>query len=197
VPDRIVMATGNPGKLAEIRDILEGTGLTVEPQSAFDFEPAEETGQTFPDNARLKARKAADATGLPAIADDSGLTVDALHGAPGVRSARYAGPAASDADNIAKLLAALRGVPEAQRGAAFHCVTVAAWPGDARPPLVAEGIWHGRIAEDACGAGGFGYDPVFFDPELGCTAAQMTKAQKNARSHRGQAFRELGRLLSR
>ena len=194
--ERIVMATGNPGKLAEIRELLSGRGLTILPQSAFDFEPAEETGETFLDNAMLKAEKAAEATGLPAIADDSGLAVEALQGAPGVRSARYAGAAATDADNIAKLLAALQGLPETERAAAFHCVVVAVWPGNARPPLIAEGIWRGRIAVEPAGGGGFGYDPVFVEPVLGCTAAEMTSEQKNARSHRGQAFRELARLLS-
>jgi len=189
-----VLATGNKGKLNEIRQILDGTGLHVEPQSSFNFEPAEETGSSFLENALLKARHAATETGLPAIADDSGLVVDALDGAPGVYTARYAGVGASDRDNIEKLLRALQGVEG--RGAAFHCVTVVAWPQDAREPLIAEGVWRGTIATRAHGDGGFGYDPVFCDPELGKCAAEMTPEDKNARSHRGQAFRALGAMLS-
>lgn len=191
--ETFVMATGNMGKLAEIRQILAGAGLTIEPQSDFNFEPAEETGGTFLENALLKARHAANETGLPAIADDSGLVVDALDGAPGVHSARYAGRAASDRENIGKLLHALRGIQD--RSAAFHCVTVVAWPADSREPLVAEGVWRGTITVQARGDGGFGYDPVFYDPELGKCAAEMSPAEKNARSHRGQAFRALGAML--
>lgn len=188
-----VLATGNKGKLNEIRQILDGTGLLVEPQSGFDFVPAEETGSTFLENALLKARHAAAETGLPAIADDSGLAVDALNGAPGVYTARYAGEEASDQDNIEKLLRALQDVEG--RDAAFHCVTVVAWPQNDREPLIAEGVWKGTIALKAHGDGGFGYDPVFYDPELGRCAAEMTPAEKNARSHRGQAFRALGAML--
>jgi XTP/dITP diphosphohydrolase len=194
--DPVVLATGNRGKLEEIRKLLAGTGITIVPQSEFDFEPAEETGATFTENALLKSRHAANQTGLVAIADDSGLCVDALEGRPGVYTARFAGPGASDEANIRKLLDELAGVDAAQRGAAFHCVTVAAWPGESRPPVIAEGVWHGRIGEQAEGAGGFGYDPVFVDPQLGRCAAQMTADEKNARSHRGQAFRRLCKLLT-
>lgn len=190
---RFVMSTGNMGKLAEIRQILAGSDFEIEPQSSFDFEPAEETGATFVENALLKARKAAAETGLAAIADDSGLSVDALDGAPGVYTARFAGEGASDADNIEKLLQELEGFGE--RGAAFHCVAVVTWPDESREPLVAQGVWRGEIARERAGSAGFGYDPVFFDPGLGKCSAQMTPEEKNSRSHRGQAFRELGKLL--
>ena len=192
---RIVIATSNQGKLAEIRQILHGDNVAIIPQSEFDFEPAEETGDTFLENALLKARKAASETGLVAIADDSGLMVDSLGGAPGVYSARYAGDNASDEQNVTKLLSALQGVNFENRSAAFHCVAVVVFPGEERPPLVAEGEWHGRIATLASGEGGFGYDPVFFDPTLDKRAAEMTAEEKNARSHRGRAFRKLGNLL--
>ena len=193
---RIVIATGNQGKLAEIRQILHGDDVDIVPLSEFDFEPADETGDTFLENALLKARKAASETGLVAIADDSGLMVDAIGGAPGVYSARYAGDNASDEQNVTKLLSKLKGVNGENRSAAFHCVAVVVFPGEERPPLVAEGEWHGRIAIAASGEGGFGYDPVFFDPDLGKCAAEMTAGEKNARSHRGQAFRQIGMLLT-
>ena len=192
---RIVIATGNQGKLAEIRQILHGDNAEIIPQSDFDVEPAEETGDTFLENALLKARKAAVETGLVAIADDSGLVVDALGGAPGVYSARYAGDNASDEQNVTKLLSALQCVNVENRNAAFHCVAVVVFPDDEHPPLVTEGEWRGRIAIAASGDGGFGYDPVFFDPTLDKCAAEMTAEEKNARSHRGQAFRKLGDLL--
>ena len=188
-----VMATGNAGKLREIRQILDGTGIQIRPQSEFEFEPAEETGTTFVANALLKARQATRATGLPAIADDSGLCVAALDGAPGVFTARYAGEGATDQQNNDKLLRALDGVDD--RRAFFHCVTVVTWPEENREPLVAEGRWHGEIARVASGAGGFGYDPVFFDPELGKCSAELAAAEKNARSHRGQAFQALGAMI--
>ena len=193
---RIVIATGNQGKLAEIRQILHGDDVEIVPLSEFDFEPADETGDTFLENALLKARKAASETGLVAIADDSGLMVDAIGGAPGVYSARYAGDNASDEQNVTKLLSALKGVNGENRSAAFHCVAVVVFPGEERPPLVAEGEWRGRIASAASGESGFGYDPVFFDPDLGLRAAEMTAREKNARSHRGQAFRQIGMLLT-
>ena len=192
---RIIIATGNKGKLAEIRQILHGENLEIIPQSEFDFEPAEETGETFLANAILKARRAASETGLVSIADDSGLVVDALDGAPGVYSARYAGVAASDEQNVEKLLHALQGVNIENRGAAFHCVAVVVYPNDQQSPLIAEGEWRGRITSTTSGEGGFGYDPVFFDPSLGKCAAEMTVDEKNERSHRGQAFRRLGELL--
>lgn len=192
---RIVLATGNKGKLAEIRQILRGHDITVEPQSNFDFVPAEETGDTFLANAMLKARQAADKTGLIAIADDSGLSVDALNGAPGVRSARFAGDAASDNENVDKLLLDLQQQPESQRAASFHCVAVVVFPEPQVEPLIAKGEWRGSIALTRRGKSGFGYDPVFFDPESGKCAAELTPAEKNQRSHRGQAFQRLGALL--
>lgn len=195
----VVMATGNKGKLAEINGILQRVGLatrvSILPQSDFDFVPAEETGSTFVENALLKARHAAAATGMIAIADDSGLAVDALNGEPGVLTARYVGADANDAENIKKLLAAMSDVLVKDRGASFHCVGVIAFPDPSRLPLIATGEWRGQIALQESGAGGFGYDPVFFDPELGMCAAEMTVDEKNARSHRGQAFRQIGELL--
>jgi XTP/dITP diphosphohydrolase len=189
-PDRIVMATGNPGKIREIAGLLAGLGIEVVPQSRFGVKDAEETGTTFAENSLLKARHAAEATGLPAIADDSGLAVDALGGAPGVYSARYAGGAGDEANNE-KLLAALEN--ESDRGAAFHCVATYVEPGG--EPLVAEGEWRGTILHERRGEGGFGYDPVFYVPECGCSSAELEPAEKNARSHRGQALRKLVALI--
>ena len=187
----VVLASSNPGKLAELKARLEPAGLRVVPQDAFGVEPPEETGLTFVENALIKARAACAATGLPALADDSGIVVDALAGAPGVRSARYAGPGASDDDNVARLLEALRGVAPAERGAAFVCAIV--WLRHARDPcpIVCEGIWEGRVLDAPRGDGGFGYDPVFFLEALGRTAAELSRAEKNAVSHRGQALAQL------
>lgn len=189
-PSRIVMATANPGKIREIAGLLAGLGIEVVPQSDFGVEDAEETGTTFAENSLLKARHAAEATGLPAIADDSGLAVDALDGAPGVYSARYADGAGDEANND-KLLAALEN--ETNRGAAFHCVATYIEPGG--EPLVAKGEWRGTILRERRGAGGFGYDPLFYVPECGCSSAELTPAEKNARSHRGQALRKLVALI--
>lgn len=191
-PRRFVVATSNRGKLAEIRALLEGASLELVAQGELGIAPAEESAPTFVENALAKARHAATESGLPAIADDSGLAVDALDGAPGVRSARYAGEGANDRANVDKLLAALSAVPQAQRRARFHCVVVALNAPDDPAPLVATGSWAGRIALAPSGSGGFGYDPVFFDPERGCTAAELPAATKNAISHRAKAF---GRLL--
>ncbi len=188
------MASGNPGKLREMARILAEFGLTVVPQSEFAVTEAEETGTTFVENALIKARHAVAATGLPAIADDSGLAVDALQGRPGVYSARYAGESAGDDANIDKLLRELQNVDDAARGATFHCVACFVTP-DATEPLVATGEWRGRIARQRQGDGGFGYDPVFIDTELGVSAAELTAEQKNRRSHRGKALQELSRLL--
>ena len=192
-PRRIVLATGNKGKLAEIQQLLHGRDFEIVPQSEFDFVPAEETGSTFLENALLKARLAARETGLVSIADDSGLVVDALGGEPGVYSARFAGEDASDEQNVEKLLNALEGVEE--RGACFRCVAVVVFPDESVAPLVGEGEWRGSIAKSRCGEGGFGYDPIFFDPELGKCAAEMTAGEKNSRSHRGEAFLALEGLL--
>ena len=188
------MATGNAGKLREIGALLSNSGVAVVAQSALDVEPAEETGDTFEANALLKARNAARQTGLAAIADDSGLVVDALDGRPGVRSARYAGVHASDAENIAKLLREMRNVEN--RAAHFHCAAVFVRHADDKSPLVAEACWHGEISKAQKGNAGFGYDPVFFDPELGLTGAELSAEQKNAASHRGQAIRRLAGMMT-
>jgi XTP/dITP diphosphohydrolase len=192
---RWVVATGNRGKLIEIRALLQGAGLELVPQDELGVGSAAETATTFVENALLKARHAAAATGLPAIAEDSGLIVDALGGAPGIRSARYAGDKAGDVHNVEKLLDALRGVPAARRTARFHCVAVALIRPDDGAPLLAEGVWEGRIAERPAGGGGFGYDPVFVDPLLGLTGAELTREAKNEVSHRAQAFRRLAAVM--
>ena len=188
------MASGNAGKLREIARILQGLDVEVVAQSEFGVTDADETGTTFVDNALIKARHAAEATCLPAIADDSGLSVDALDGAPGVYSARYAGPDATDESNVDKLLDALRDVPDAERGAAFHCVACFVMPGE-EDALIAKGEWRGSILHERRGVGGFGYDPVFLDPESGVASAELTPDKKNARSHRGKALLKLQELL--
>ena len=191
-----VLATGNRGKLAELDRLLADAGLDlrVTPQSELGVSAAPETGATFVENALTKARHAARITGLPAIADDSGLVVPALGGAPGVRSARFAGETADDAANIAKLLAALD-APSLDRAARFHCVLVALEHPDDPAPLLAAGSWTGQIAKAPKGGRGFGYDPVFFDPALGRTAAELDADAKNRVSHRGEALRRLIELL--
>jgi XTP/dITP diphosphohydrolase len=190
LPKKIVMATGNPGKIREIERLLDGLGVEIVAQSALGVSDADETGTTFAENSLIKARHAADATGLPAIADDSGLSVDALGGAPGVYSARYAGDAGDEANN-AKLLGALDGVED--RGAAFHCVATYVAPGE--EALVASADWRGEILRAQQGDGGFGYDPLFFVPECGCSSAELPPEEKNRRSHRGQALRKLVKML--
>ncbi len=194
---RIVLATGNAGKVREMGEILAPFGFEVVAQSALEVPEAEETGRTFVENAILKARNAAAHTGLPAIADDSGLEVDALGGAPGIHSARYAGPGAGDADNVAKLLRALEGVEEARRTARFQCLMVYMRHADDPTPLIFQGTWEGRILTAPRGDGGFGYDPVFLAGELGRTAAELDPATKNRLSHRGQALRALAEALRR
>jgi len=188
------MASGNAGKLREIVRILGGLNITVVPQSDFGVSDAEETGSTFVENALIKARHAANVTGLAAIADDSGLAVDVLDGRPGVYSARYSGPDANADSNIDRLLRELDGVPDGQRGAAFRCAACFVMPGKSAP-LIAEGEWRGLILRERQGAGGFGYDPVFLDPELGRSAAQLSACEKDAQSHRSQALHELARQL--
>ncbi len=188
---KVVLASSNPGKLAELNALLQPAGLQVVSQDALGVEPPEETGLTFVENALIKARAACAATGLPALADDSGVVVDALGGAPGVRSARYAGDGASDADNVAKLLDALEDVAAPERTAAFVCAIVYLRHARDPCPIVCEGVWEGRILDVARGAGGFGYDPAFFVASLGRTAAELSRAEKNAVSHRGQALAQL------
>lgn len=185
---KVVLATGNPGKVREMADLLAAFGLDIVAQTELGVESAEETGLTFIENAILKARHAAAITGLPAIADDSGLAVDVLGGAPGIYSARYAGEDASDRQNLLKLLAALENVPDDQRQAQFHCVLVYLRHAEDPTPLVFHGSWQGEITRSAVGEGGFGYDPVFYVPALGKTAGEMTKAEKHAVSHRGKAM---------
>ena len=186
-----VLATGNAGKAREIGELLAGLDMRVRAQSEFSIVGPEETGTTFVENAILKARHAARESGLPALADDSGIVVDALGGAPGVYSARYAGADASDADNLAKLLADMRGVPENQRGCRFVCVMVAMHSAADPLPLIATGVWEGRLLTAARGTGGFGYDPIFWVPDEGLSSAELPPARKNALSHRGQALRAL------
>ncbi len=190
---KIVMATGNTGKLREFEQLLADTGVAVIAQSMLDVVPAEETGDTFVENALQKARNAAEQTGLPAMADDSGLVVDALQGRPGIHSARFAGLQATDQDNIDKLLDALRDVTE--RRAHFHCAAVFVRHAGDEQPLIAQGRWYGEIATQQQGSAGFGYDPVFYDPKLNRCSAEMTAAEKNTRSHRGNAVRELCHLI--
>jgi XTP/dITP diphosphohydrolase len=185
----IVLASGNPGKIKEIQAILAQHPIV--PQSAFNVAEAEETGATFVENAIIKARNAALHCKLPAIADDSGLVVDALNGAPGVISARYAGVGASDQDNVDKLLQALEGVPDELRSARFICVMVFMEHADDPFPVIAQGVWEGRILHHPIGENGFGYDPVFWVPEHHCASAELPAAVKNALSHRGKALRNL------
>lgn len=185
---KVVLATGNPGKVRELADLLADFGLNVVAQTDLGVGSVEETGLTFIENAILKARHAAQVTGLPAIADDSGLAVDALGGAPGIYSARYAGLEASDQQNLEKLLVTLKDVPEGKRQAQFHCVLVYLRHAADPTPLVCHGSWAGEIIRAPAGAGGFGYDPIFYVPALGKTAAELSKAEKIAVSHRGQAL---------
>lgn len=194
---KVVLASSNPGKLREFAQLLAGSGMEVVPQGDFGVPQAQETGLSFVENAILKARNAAAHTGLPALADDSGIEVDALNGAPGIYSARYAGEGAGDAANNAKLLEALKDVDEAGRGARFHSVIVYLRHAEDPSPVIAEGVWEGRILRAPRGEGGFGYDPLFLVPALGKSAAELSKEEKNRLSHRGQALRRLCEQLAR
>ena len=194
---KFVLASSNPGKLAELETLLAPAGHHVVPQDVLGVEPPEETGLTFIENGLIKARAACAATGLPALADDSGIIVDALGGAPGVRSARYAGEGATDADNVSRLLESLEGVAVPERGAAFVCVIACLRHARDPRPIVCEGVWEGRVLDAPRGAGGFGYDPVFFVEALGRSAAELSHAEKNAVSHRGQALAQLLERLAR
>ncbi len=187
----IVLASGNPGKVREINQLLAELDLQVRPQGEFGVADAEETGLTFVENALLKARNAASHTGLPAIADDSGIEVDALNGAPGIYSARYAGTGASDQANLEKLLDALREVAEAARTARFQCLMVYLRHAEDPTPLICQGTWEGRILFEPRGDNGFGYDPVFYVPTHDCSSAELAPDVKNTLSHRGQALRQL------
>ena len=193
---QLVLASGNPGKLRELSAILGELGYQLHAQSEFDVEEADETGTTFVENAIIKARHAAALTGLPALADDSGIEVDALDGAPGVYSARFAGADADDAANNALLVDKLRGIPAAQRSARYRAVIVLMRHAADPSPLICEGSWEGMIQLEPAGEGGFGYDPYFFLPDRGCTSAQLSASEKNRISHRGAALEQLKRKLS-
>ena len=187
----IVLASSNPGKVREINQMLAGLDLSVVPQSDFKVIDAEETGLTFIENALIKARNATRHTGLPAIADDSGIEVDYLNGAPGIYSARYAGKNASDEQNLRKLLDDLVGIPEAERTARFQCLMVYLRHEFDPTPIICQGTWEGRILFEPRGSNGFGYDPIFFVPTHNCSSAELPPEVKNKLSHRGQALRKL------
>lgn len=187
----IVLASGNSGKLNEFRDLLRHCGFEVKAQSEFSVPNVEETGLTFVENAILKARQACEVTGLPAIADDSGIEVDVLHGEPGIYSARFAGKNASNQENNNKLLQLLSHVPKEQRTARYQCVLVFMQHANDPTPIICQAAWEGYILQSPIGEGGFGYDPIFFVPDQDCSAAQLDKAQKNAISHRGKAMQLL------
>jgi len=190
---QIILASSNKGKIKEIQDIL--AEHLIVPQSVFNVTDADETGSTFVENAIIKARHAAFQCKLPAIADDSGLVVDALSGAPGVISARYAGVGASDRDNVQKLLKELEDVPEERRSARFICVMVFLEHAEDPFPVIAQGVWEGQILYQPIGANGFGYDPVFWVPEQQCASAELSAAVKNSLSHRSKALRSLTNLV--
>lgn len=188
---KIILATNNAGKLQEIKALLQATNIELVSQADFNIPACDESGLTFIENAILKARHASKHSGLPAIADDSGLMVDALHDAPGVMSARFATPQTSDAANITKLLMELENIPLSQRTARFHCVAVYLRHANDPVPLIGQGIWEGQIAMEPKGSGGFGYDPIFWVLTHKCTAAELPTLEKNRISHRGQALRVL------
>lgn len=195
LPMKWVIASSNAGKLREFRELLGGSGIEFVTQGELGVGDADETGLTFVENALLKARKASRETGMPALGDDSGLCVDALGGAPGLYSARYAGAHGNGDANIDKLLDALRDVPDEQRGAHFYAVIVLLRHAEDPQPFIAEGMWSGRILHARRGNGGFGYDPVFLDPEQGHSAAELDTELKNRISHRGRALAALRQLL--
>lgn len=188
--NKIVLASGNKGKLREFAQLFAPMNIEVIPQSEFDVPEAEETVLTFVENAIIKARNACEHTGLPAIADDSGIEVDYLLGAPGIYSARYAGGDASDEDNLNALLSALTGVPDQERVARYQCLLVMMRHSKDPTPLICQADWQGQLLHSATGEGGFGYDPIFWVAEENCSAAQLTSEQKHAISHRGKAMRQ-------
>ncbi len=190
---QLVLATGNQGKVRELKNMLSELNIDVVAQSEFNVSEVPETGTTFIENAIIKARHAAKVTGLPAIADDSGLEVDALNGAPGIYSARYSGYNATDKSNIEKLLSDMQG--QTNRTARFWCVLVLMRHADDPTPLICQGSWEGEILTEAAGDGGFGYDPIFYVPKQQCAAAELTKEAKNGLSHRGRALQQLTELL--
>lgn len=195
VPKKLVLASGNHGKLAELTLMLTPLGFTLLPQSDWDVPEAVEDAHTFIENALIKARHAALHTGLPAIADDSGLVVPALGGAPGIHSARYAGQHGGDQANNQKLLGAMRNLTGSERAAYFYCAMVLVNFPDDPVPLIASASWHGEIGDAPRGAGGFGYDPLFWLPEHQCSSAELPSGEKNQISHRGQAACKLAQML--
>lgn len=195
-PRELLLASSNKGKLAEFNQCFADMAVTLVPQSALNIKAADETGLTFVENALLKARHGARQSGLPTLADDAGLVVDALGGAPGIYSARYAGVSASDADNVAKLLQALTDVPEDQRIAHFHCTLVYLSTATDPDPIICQARWYGRVLRAPQGHQGFGYDPIFYVPTHDCSAAQLPSNLKNALSHRGQAVQRMRQYLS-
>ncbi|RTE87824.1 RdgB/HAM1 family non-canonical purine NTP pyrophosphatase [Lysobacter sp. N42] len=190
-PEKLVLASGNQGKLKELKSLLEPLNISVHAQNEFNVGDVAETGLTFVENAIIKARHASAITKLPALADDSGLAVDALNGGPGIYSARYSGEGATDQKNIDKLLADMIDIPAEDRTAAFHCVLVYVEHTNDPTPLIAHGVWQGTITQEQSGSEGFGYDPVFYIASHQCTAAQLSREQKQAISHRGIALRKL------
>lgn len=194
---KIVLATGNLGKVKELSELLSSLNIEVLPQSQFNVPDVPETGTTFIENAIIKARHAAKLTGLPAIADDSGLEVDALQGAPGIYSARYAGENANDNDNMNKLLADLVNVADDKKSARFHCVLVFMKHENDPTPLICHGVWEGNIISEKIGEQGFGYDPIFWDSAHNMTSAQLPREIKNTLSHRSKALAKLTPLLEK
>lgn len=194
--NKVVLATGNKGKVKELASMLSGLGIEVLAQNHFAVSEVAETGSTFVENAIIKARHAAKETGLPAIADDSGLAVEALGGQPGVYSARYSGKQATDQSNIDKLLTELTNVPKGKRQAQFICVLVFMRHADDPTPIICQGEWAGEITTEQQGENGFGYDPVFWVEEQNCSSAQLSPEQKNSLSHRGKALKLLITQLS-
>ena len=192
---RIVLASNNPGKLREIRQILSGFDYEIVTQAEFNIRDVEENGLSFVENALIKARHASRIAGLPAIADDSGIEVDALDGDPGIYSARYAGPGATDKENNAKLLKALKNLPDEQRSARFQCVIVYLHHAHDPMPLIFSGTWEGRVLHEPRGTQGFGYDPLFYVPTHRCASAELPAEVKNRISHRAQALDALQRAL--
>lgn len=186
--DKLVLASGNSGKIKELKALLEPLHINIVAQSEFDVPDAEETGLTFIENAILKARNAARLTGLPALADDSGIAVDALNGMPGIYSARYAGTHGDRIANMQKLLQEMQDVPDDQRQAAFHCVLAFLRTADDPTPIICHGIWRGSVLHEMRGENGYGYDPIFYVPERNKSAAELTAEEKNSLSHRGKAL---------
>ncbi|MBW9258579.1 MAG: RdgB/HAM1 family non-canonical purine NTP pyrophosphatase [Candidatus Thiodiazotropha sp. (ex. Lucinisca nassula)] len=194
--ERIVLASNNAGKVREINQLLASEQITVVAQKDFNIPDAIEDGLSFVENAIKKARHASSLSGLPAIADDSGIEVDALNGAPGIYSARFAGPEASDEENLQKLLSRLEEIPEAKRTARFQCLMVYMRHAEDPTPIICQGSWEGRILFEPQGENGFGYDPIFYVPTHDCSSAQLTPETKNSLSHRGQALKALMQALS-